>query len=278
MQRVERKRIIRNLIIFTALVLALAGAGGIIDVRLPEESKGLGQLLWIAAPLLAMLLMRTVGGDGWSDLGLKPNFAGNGFWYLVSLVIFPLTLLLVLVAGQTAGMVYSDPRKLGIVAGTLGGALVFSAIKNIFEEFAWRGYLAPKMYRLDINTWTAHGLVGLIWGLWHLPFITQFWTYVTPEMTGRFIPFFLLGSISHSIVYGEIRLATNSVWPAWLMHTVGNTLGTALLSSGLWRMQAGMEFYFSPGAESLAATVVMTVTGIALHRRRLRTKTEGANL
>jgi hypothetical protein len=40
-----------------------------------------------------------------------------------------------------------------------------------------------------------------------------------------FVPLLLLGTVSQSVVYGDIRLATASVWPAWAMHTIGNARG-----------------------------------------------------
>ncbi|WP_407946417.1 CPBP family glutamic-type intramembrane protease [Paenibacillus alkaliterrae] len=49
-------------------------------------------------------------------------------------------------------------------------ALIPAFIKNIFEEFAWRGYLAPKLYSIGYNRLFIHICVGLIWGAWHVPY------------------------------------------------------------------------------------------------------------
>ena len=67
-----KKRTIRNLVIFTILVLGLAVLASVIEpftVPLGAEpgTSGLGQLLWIIAPLVVMLLLRIFGGDGWDD-------------------------------------------------------------------------------------------------------------------------------------------------------------------------------------------------------------------
>jgi hypothetical protein len=119
-----------------------------------------------------------------------------------------------------------------------------------------------------MNIWLSHALVGIIWGAWHLPFVYVFWTYLTPEMLWYFIPVFLVGTISQSVVYGEIRLATASVLPAWVMHTVGNTIGNALLLSGFIKLKSGSELFFSPGAEGLVSIVLMFAIGFSLHQRR----------
>jgi membrane protease YdiL (CAAX protease family) len=141
-------------------------------------------------------------------------------------------------------------------------------IKNIFEEFAWRGYLAPKLYSLNMNIWLSHAIVGMIWGAWHLPFVYVFWPYLTPDMLWTFVPLLLVGTFSQSVVYGEIRLATASVLPAWAMHTIGNAIGNALLLSSFIQFDPGWELLVSPGAESVVSIVLMFAVGYWLHRRR----------
>jgi membrane protease YdiL (CAAX protease family) len=141
-------------------------------------------------------------------------------------------------------------------------------IKNVFEEFAWRGYLAPKVYSLDANIWLSHAIVGMIWGAWHLPFVFVFWPYLTPAMLWYFVPLLLVGTFSQSVVYGEIRLATGSVLPAWVMHTIGNAIGNTLLLSGFIQLGSGRELVFSPGAEGVISIILMFAAGYWLHRRR----------
>ena len=41
-------------------------------------------------------------------------------------------------------------------------ALVLYFVFAAFEEFGWRGYLAPKMYSLGWNVFLAHALVAVI--------------------------------------------------------------------------------------------------------------------
>ena len=108
-----------------------------------------------------------------------------------------------------------------LLAGTI--------MKNLLEEFAFRGYLAPKVYALKLNRLLSHCIVGLVWGAWHIPFLAYVFSYLN-ESAVTLIPRLLLGTITASIVYGEIRLRTNSVWPAFLMHTIGGAfIGTFLL-------------------------------------------------
>jgi len=274
----NKKHTKRNLIIFTILVLGLAALAGLIEsFTVPPDAEpgesGLGQLLWLIAPLAVMLLLRIFGGDGWSDLGLRPNFKGNGFWWLVSLLVFPTVITISVLIGTLIGGVELDVKMSSVFVTTLLVGLVPAWIKNLFEEFAWRGYLAPKVYSLNMNIWISHAIVGLIWGAWHLPFIFVFWTYLTVDMLWYFVPLLLLGTISQSVVYGEIRLATDSVLPAWIMHTIGNSFGSAILLSGLIRLTPGRELLVSPGAEGVISIVLMLAIGYWLHQWR-RTRHE----
>jgi membrane protease YdiL (CAAX protease family) len=267
------KRTKRNLIIFIVLVLGLAVLAGAIDpFTVPPGTEpgtsGLGQLLWIVSPFGVMLLLRIFGGDGWDDFGLRPNFKGNGFWWLVSILVFPVVITITVLLGALLGGIELNVNMFSAFVATLLTGLIFIMIKNVFEEFAWRGYLAPKVYSLNMNIWLSHAIVGLVWGAWHLPFIFVFWTYLTPNMLWYFIPLLLVGTISQSVVYGEIRLATASVLPAWVMHTIGNATGNTLLLSGFIYLSPGKELWFSPGVESVISIMLMFAIGYWLHQLR----------
>ena len=219
-----------------------------------------------------MLLLRILGGDGWGDFGLRPNFNGNGFWWLVSILVFPAVFTISLLVGTLMGGLELDGNMVPAFIAALLPGLLTALVKNVFEEFAWRGYLAPKVYSLNLNIWLSHAIVGIIWGVWHIPFVFVLWGYLCPSMLWYFIPLLVVGTISQSIVYGEVRLATNSVLPAWIMHTIGNTLGNALLLSGVLLLKTRSEFWFSPGIESVMSIALMSATGYWLHKRRIHHK------
>jgi membrane protease YdiL (CAAX protease family) len=269
----DKKRTKRNLIIFIVAILGIAALAGVIDpFSIPPDAEpgtsGIGQLLWLVAPLAVTLILRIFGGDGWGDFGLRPNFKGNGFWWLVSILVFPLVIGISVLIGALLGGMELDFNMSPAFLAALWTGLIAAMIKNIFEEFAWRGYLAPKVYSLNMNIWLSHAIVGLVWGAWHLPFVLVLWPYLTSDMLWFFVPLLLIGTISQSVVYGEIRLATASVWPAWVMHTIGNAFGNALLFSGLITLNPGRELLFSPGAESVLSIILMFAIGYWLHQRR----------
>lgn len=272
MQPDQRRRTTRNLAIFTVVVLLCGWIGrGLDALTNAEPGQGIGQLVWIVTPLLTALLLRAFAGDGWSDFGLRPALRGNIGWYAISLLVYPAVVAVFLLLGRLAGAV-TMPDLSAVTVASLGAALpmllVFGFVKNIFEEFAWRGYLAPKTYELGHANYTGHTIVGLIWGGWHLPYLAS----ISPHRSVDLFtmgPLFLLGAIAASIVYGEIRLATNSVWPAVLMHTVGGLVIGLLLFTYPITVADGSMTLFSLGVEGGLMIALMALAGVLLRRWRL---------
>ncbi len=273
----EQKRTIRNLIIFTSVVLASGWIGYGLDklTKNPPGQAGLGMLLWLILPLATALLLRAFAGDGWKDFGLRPNFKNNGVWYVVSLLIYPVVAILVLSIGGVFGFVTAPNFSFNLLLSVFAGGLAAAFIKNIFEEFAWRGYLAPKVYSLGLNAYVGHAIVGLIWGCWHIPYLLflldrKLIYATTTQSMATFVPMGVISLIGASIAYGELRLLTNSVWPPLVLHTVGNALVDVLVIQGFFKIAAGTDILFSPGHQSLLTLVFFTVIGIVLHRLRAR--------
>ena len=85
----ERKRTIRNLVIFTVVSLSCGFVGIALDRLSPPQDpmQGLGALVWLVSPLAANLLLRLAGGDGWKDFGIRPNLRSG--WVMVSGCLAP---------------------------------------------------------------------------------------------------------------------------------------------------------------------------------------------
>lgn len=78
-------------------------------------------------------------------------------------------------------------------AGAALAASAFMLILGPMEEFSWRRVALPILQRHMAPVW-AGALLGLIWGIWHLP---AFLLQGTPQSSWDFAPF-LLGSRSRS--------------------------------------------------------------------------------
>ncbi len=58
--------------------------------------------------------------------------------------------------------------------------------------------------------------------------------------------------------------------PAWIMHSIGNTIGNLIILSGAFKLQSGQELIFTPGAEGIVSIVLMFAIGFWLHQRRTK--------
>jgi membrane protease YdiL (CAAX protease family) len=267
---------VRNLVIFTALVIILGWLGyGLGVMGGTTDSQGLGMLIWLVSPLVACVGLRLFGGDGWQDMGLRLAFKGNGLGYALSVLIYPLATLVILLLGALFGSVTFDfgGDKAAAFVPALLGALVFNFIKNILEEFGWRGYLTPKMAKLGLPDTGAHLIVGLIWALWHLPYYLGLLSAAEMEAytslsLGVFLPFTLVGIVAASIAFGEIRLLTGSVWPAVLLHAVSNAVILTVLTGGYAIVSPAAELAFTPGMHGILSIIIIVVVGLWLYRRR----------
>jgi membrane protease YdiL (CAAX protease family) len=275
------KKPIRNLIIFAVVALGCGFLGMLLDRLVPAEDpmKGLGVLLWLVAPLAVNLLLRALGRDGWKDLGLRPHFKDGWVWYLAALLIAPLVVLVTLGLGRVFGVVsLSGFAAMGfgallpLMAAAFGGAVV----KNIFEEFAWRGYLTPRFEAIKLHPFLNSLLTGLIWAGWHIPYYLYFLDRAELRAhTSTSLPVFIILAFLilpfHALVYGELRLLSKSVWPVWLLHTVANAVTLPLLSAGFVTLRAGFPTaLLSPGTEGIIHSLLMGLVGLGLYIYRRR--------
>jgi membrane protease YdiL (CAAX protease family) len=260
-------RTLRNILTFTVLVNALAWLGPLLGGD-PVE-PGLGFLVWGVAPLASCLIVRAVARD-WGDLGIRPGFREHWPWYLVSLLSYPAAIALALGLGAAQNVVRFQGFAWLAFGQAFVPALVIYFVFALFEEFGWRGYLAPKMYALGLNVFLAHVLIAIIWASWHLPYI-RFLSAYTSEDLGAYLPRFYLGCYAFTIVYGEIRMRTDSVWPAVAMHWFGNAIANPLVA-GFVVLEPGMEALGSPGIDGLWPIVFFVCLGVGLYLARTKGK------
>jgi membrane protease YdiL (CAAX protease family) len=259
---------LRNLLIFSLVVLVCGWIGRIVDLKVEADATGsLGQLIWLVSPLLAMIVLRSFMGNGWRDFGFKLEFRRNLFSYSLSLLLIPVTTAIVVIIGRSLNLIDTANLSWSFLL-SFGLALLTMFAKNIFEEFSWRGYLAPKLFSLGINRLVSHICVGVIWSLWHIPYLLVL--VETTESLLTYIPRVMIGLIILSIVYGEIRYVTNSVWPAVILHTMGNAIVDTLILKKYINVQDGYEFLVAPSPEGILTIVLTAIIGLWLYKRNTR--------
>jgi CAAX protease family protein len=239
------------------LAVYAPGISAIVVTGFIDGADGIGRLLsrflrwrigiqWylailIGIPMLsviAMLLSAALAGtslsiDHWYQLFLLgPNgrntaaAAGSGGLWSAVLVLL--------------GSFFADPGPLG-------------------EELGWRGFALPRLFE-GRSALSAGVILGIIWGVWHLP---AFLIGGTPQ-NGMSFPLFIIGAVGISVLMTWAFKGTGgSVLATALIHWNFNTC------SDLTRMPLAL---FSVGLIVIAAGLVVAITGPELSRSKaLRT-------
>ena len=268
-------RIIRNIVI-VALFTIVGGWLGIwlnnVSGNTQPPMQSLGALVWLTSPALSGIFLRAFGGDGWKDSGFGLNLLSGWKWYLVGILVYPLAALLTFVLGVLFGIVSADGFD-GYLSAA-GVMLVGSLMKNIFEEFAWRGYLTPRLDAAKVHPILNHLIVGILWWAWHLPYYYYFLdrNVLTSSITTS-IPIFLAIGLfvmfPTAILFGELRLVSKSVWPVFVLHNIINALSMPLLINGFIKVNGPMAPIFTPTNEGIITSILFGVAGLMIYKYRM---------
>ena len=168
-----------------------------------------------------------------------------------------------------AGYVHTGPTEFFRVAPTLAAAawlrvvlekvsfqtllliqfaqlLIAPGINAVFafgEEWGWRGFLLSKL--LPLGQWRALIFSGALWGLWHMPVILLGYNYPLHPKFGVLL--MMIFCVIMGILFGWMRLATGSIWPAVIGHGALNAAG-------------GFGFVFA-NADQMIDTAHVTILG-----------------
>ena len=224
------RRLRRNILVYVVGVLSLATAGGMIT----NTGQEIGGLVFIFGPILMMVLLRSLGGDGWQDAGLRLDLRSKWYWYLFSVLAYPVTIGIVLALGTALGVTSFTHETSAFIPVLLIGVLSQLGPRVLLamcEEWGWRGYLEPRLEAAGCTDLPRHLLVGVVWASWHVPLILT--TDYTDLDYAVFFPLFAIGVITTALVYGQLRKASGTVWTSVLMHGVGNAVAWTLIQNDM---------------------------------------------
>lgn len=112
-------------------------------------------------------------------------------WYIFLFLGIPI----IFFAGSfLKGNLFTDPFPFSSFSAILF-ATFFAIVKGPVEEFGWRGLALPLLQRKFTPIW-AGLILGIIWGIWHLP---AFLMSGTQQSEWSFAPFFI-GCVALSII------------------------------------------------------------------------------
>lgn len=260
MEPAKKKNAIWYIVIFSLLVTTLAFISPLLGGS--PSSPGLGFIIWGSAPILSALLMRFVTKD-WSDAGLHIRIRKNAPWYALSILIYPVLMVLTLKIGAALSISSISGFSMTAYITTALTALPVFFFFALFEEFGWRGYLVPKLASIGINEYLGHAIVAIVWATWHLPFIQELtWLYTSEDLL-TFIPRLYLGAFAFSILYDEIRRITDTFWPAVVMHAISNSFGHPLAANYV-TLATDKAYIGSIGFDGLFMIFFFGIMGIAV--------------
>jgi hypothetical protein len=166
----KNDKVVRNINFFYLGTLLLAAASGLMTASGQEA----GGLLFILSPLVMVLTVRSLLGDGWQDVALGLKQKTSWGWYLFALLGMPVIFLIVIGINVPMGfttLTLSIPELLPVLLASFAVQLIPRMLFALSEEWAWRGYLEPRFERLGLPTMKRHAVVGVLWGIWHIPLI-----------------------------------------------------------------------------------------------------------
>ena len=272
----NQARTIRNLCIFILVALSCGWVGVWVDSLMGETigdfsdtsngTSGMG--IFIAAPVVAWIVLCAFMGDGWRDVGLRPLIKKNLRWYGVA------TLLI----GELLGWLDVQIRWTDYLAG-FGIFVLAEFVKNFFEESSWRGYLTARLLSLKIKDVWLYLIVGVVWCSWHWPY---FFYFIKPEQMFAVFPYdkvtfcvmALVCCISWTVMYTELFRLTKSIWPGVWMHAIEDTTINSLIYDKHILLETGKEILISPVSGIIPCLLYL---GVGLWLRRIRINTQQAN-
>jgi CAAX protease family protein len=147
--------------------------------------------------------------------------AGGRSWYAVALLTAPLLMTAILGALSLTSTAFlptiitADDK-----ASLLVGGLVVGLLVPFFEEIGWTGFATPEL-RKRHGVLATGLIVGLLWGVWHVPFYAATDNGpVPPALNVAAILFFWL--LPYRVLMVWVYDHAQSVLMAMLMHLSNN--------------------------------------------------------
>lgn len=261
------------LAVFIFVTITAGSFGYFVDQLLTEQPEGnsLGMGLWLVLPFSTGIVLQIISRD-LKRIGIRPNFKNNLKWYAIAVMVFPcITLVSVIFAKINGGLIVRE-IELNALFGLMFTTFFTNFIKNIFEEFAWRGYLFLSLEKIGINDWYLYLTNGLIWGMWHITYYMfflpdEYFTEISRPMM------VIVGSvlmIFWTPMFVEIRRLTNSVWSCVILHSMEDAVPTMLfVTANVFQIEERYSVMLDP-ISGIVPTVLVFFIGLGLRKCRVK--------
>lgn len=222
--------VVLALVVICAVLSIIIPLGNVIGVG--EGWYVIQSYVFIVGSVAALVLLLLEKREIKEAAGL--NFRGHQvkasfLIMLLFLLLYVVRLLLsYLLEGQIRefGSLFADP-SLYIMLPVLVINYFLSYIIFFGEEYGWRYFLQPVLQkRFGLKGGVL--LLGVIWGLWHLP-INLF--YYSPDTWLKSILIQIIACICYSVFFGFAYSRTGNIWTAVVLHYINNNAIAVLTGS-----------------------------------------------
>lgn len=268
----------RNVMGLAGVVATTLGSGwiGVGLNRLLGEKNSMespGALVWLVTPLASVIGVRLFGRDS-ASAGWSPALPGSLPWYMVGAAMFPAVTAASLRMGRSLGWVDFSNFDKKAYASQVRKSLLNSFPKNVFEEAVWRGYMTSELRARGFSDAGINVGVGLIWGLWHLPY----YLFLLPEKEirhvldvprGQFAAVAVATIVAWTPPYTELHRRSGSIWPCVVMHSVEDAVVNPLVLERHIKIAPDRQRLLSPIVGAIPAALY-AAAGLAMRRFRSR--------
>lgn len=261
------------LAIFVFVTLTAGTFGYMLDQVLTDQPEGnsLGMGLWLVLPLLTGIVLRIINKD-LKEIGARTNLRNNIKWYAVAVLVYPFIMLISIIIAKAGGGLTIGKFESGALFALMLTTFFGSCIKNIFEEFAWRGCLVPYLEKTKMNDWLLYFTSGLVWGMWHITYYMFFLPdeYFTETSRPMMVVIGIVLMIFWSPLFVELRRLTNSVWPCVILHAMEDAVPTLLfVTTDVFRIKKSLSVMIDP-ISGFITTAILLLIGLSLRRYRIK--------
>lgn len=215
-------------------------------------------IAFMCGPMVGAIIAALINGSFFQVLRLsfRPNIWWLRAWaFPVALVLLALAISIVLPGASFSrpseflGRLLSPAQRaqlpqsplvldmIVIVQAVLVGAAVNSVLL-LNEELGWRGFMLSKLAAKSF--WTRHLIIGLVWGVWHIPIIAAGHNYPGEPIAGPAV--FTLFCMLLAPVIGYFSEQARSVFGATIFHGTLNAVAplSVLSLQGLGVFERGV--------------------------------------
>ena len=262
-----------TLAIFIFITITAGFFGYLLDQVLTDqpEGKSLGMGIWLVLPFSTGTVLRIINKD-MKQMGVRPYFKHNLKWYAVAVLAFPGIMMIIIIVAEIAGSLIVGEIELKALFVLMVTTFLANCIKNIFEEFAWRGCLVPYLEKAGMNDWFLYFSSGLIWGMWHISYYMFFLPdeYFTEISRPMMVVVGIVLMIFWSPLFVELRRLTKSVWPCVILHSMEDAVPNMLfVTANVLQIKEEYSVMLDP-ISGILPTMLVFLMGLGLRKCRMK--------